>query len=558
MSQIVLIFLLVYLSIYLILLIKQILYWLFLWQNKQYRWDKMRDYLGLPESNKTIFDKWTLLRLGWILFLIFYVLVHNFFNPQLFLFSSDIQAVLIILNGLFCFFEILEFILKLLLRKKILLPKFTPKIAIVLLLTFLTLFILPFVLVHIFKLNLFVILILNFSILYIPIIISSYLFLFVPFQVFLEKRTYLEAKRYRLRLENLKTVAISGAFGKSTTKEILYQLLSPDIKTAKTLKNYNANISCAKFLLGVDEETEVFIAELGAYKVGDGREICEFILPDVAIITGLNMQHYSLFGSKENILKAETESLSFLKSGSLAAVNWSSPMCREIDFPENLRIVKYGIPENSEQESEFDFYATDLVMNQEGSKFKLVSTSGIFEMQTNLVSKGNIENLLGAIVVALELGGKIENIITKINNLETLDGTLYIQNKDWGKLIDDSYNANLDGVSNSLDILKIFEMQKIVFLDDILELGAKSYQSHIQVAKKILETNPDKVILLGRNFSIIIKNHLLENQFPIEKILIWNEQNTSEISNLILKDLAENQSVLLFEGFQSRKFINFF
>lgn len=552
------IFWLLLLPIYL----KQFLVWLYVWQLKEYRGDKMWDYLSLPESKKVVYDKWTVVRF----FYMGVFLISGIFST--FYWDSFLTDVFIIFTYLFlaCLsIEVLEFFLKILLGKKILVPKITSKSALHLVLNLASAVAVFMVLMSSnSSLNLFLSLTL---IVLIPVFMGYWLLAMFPLDYYLKISLFEKAKSHRLKLKNLKVIAVSGAYGKTTTKELLFQLLSHNFSTEKTLKNQNTTVSCARKTLSLTDKTELFICELGSYRRGDGNETSDFIRPTISIITGLNLQHYSLFGSKENILLAESESTNFLPDQGMCFLNWSSPMCRELTLNKNIKYIKYGVLTLPEEAGQYDYYAKNLKLNPElYTEFELVTPSQIVKLSTNLLSQGNLENLVGSLAVSLEMGLKIEELKKYLTNLSQPYGSLQIEKTDFGFQIDDSYNANFDGVKNAINL--VFQLRNIqkskaeslIFLDDILELGDRSYEIHQNVAKILSSYPPNYLVLLGRNFSNVIYKTLseLNQNGPSTKIefKFWNGKNKAEIKDYVEKlKRRKTKLIILHEGFQSKKFL---
>jgi len=551
---------------------------MYLWQKKEYRGDKMWDYFSLNESKNIVFDKWTRLRILYIsVFLALSILANFYWENWLTNFFYFISSIYLFLT----FIEVLEFAAKILTQKNILKPGISAKMllhsgltitsTVVLVVTFLT---------NNFSLNIFLV---TLTILLIPIIIGYWLLVMFPFDYSFKNKLFLRAKNHRLLLKKLKVIAVSGAYGKTSTKEILEQILALKYSVEKTLKNQNSNVSCARKTLKLDEKTNIFICELGSYKIGDGNEIADFIQPNCSIITGLNFQHYSLFGSKENIIAAESESLKFLPKKSPVAINWSSQMCREIKVPEGLELIKYGIIRNdlpkkvlelnqkstkiskkSKITNEFDIYATNIKLTSKlTTEFDLIYDGKSEKLETNLLSFGNIENLVGAIALAMNLKVPLTKIKAKILDLKPAHGALEISKQDKFYQIDDSYNANFDGIKNAIELLSEIKKNKdlnipksVVFIDDILELGQKSVEIHQQLGKIIAYKKIDIVVLLGRNFSKNIYQTLSQEGFDINKVWFWDSRNTNEIKQNLNTFLDKYpDSVVLYEGYQSRKFI---
>lgn len=532
---------------------------MFLWQNKEYRGDKMWDYFSLEESKNIVFDKWTKLRIGYLSLFLFFTALSNFYwNDS---FSSVFGVItLFFLSG--SLVEVIEFIIKIVTKKNILKPGLSAKM---LLHSFLTIFSISLIygtfLTSNFGLNLFLSILLVITL---PIIIGYWLLVMFPFDYYFKNRLFLRAKRHRQSLTKTQVIAVSGAYGKTSTKEILNQILDLKYSVTKTLKNQNSNVSCARKTLKLDSQTDIFICELGSYKTGDGNEIANFILPNCSIITGLNLQHFSLFGSPENIILAESESLKFLPKKSPVAINWTSPMCREIPIPEGLKLIKYGIVKNAAEQKEFDIYAKNIKLNSNlTTSFDLVYDDKNTTLTTNLLSRGNIENLVGAISLALHYKIPMSKIKPKLLELLPAHGALEISKKDSYYQIDDSYNANFDGVKNAIELLSEMKKNKdlkisktIVFIDDILELGQKSVEIHHKVGKIIADKKIDVVVLLGRNFASKIYETLSQEGFDINKVWFWDNKNTKEIKQNLDNYLQENSnSIVLFEGYQSRKFL---
>jgi UDP-N-acetylmuramoyl-tripeptide--D-alanyl-D-alanine ligase len=552
---------LVFFGLTALVLLKRTLFFAYLWQNREYRLDRMLDFLRLPESRLALSEKWTQIRILSLLFLNLALLVDG----GLVSWATIIFWLVIAGEGLF-------FVFKLALKpKQVRMPRFTAKaislfglssllvIPLALYLQLLSFGVLMFnnqdmeklVMVSAW-LSLFVGLI----ILLIPVIMGLALVLLWPLDVYLKRRLAQAARihrdAFRTSKKDLSSVAISGSFGKSTTKEILSKLLSANFEVAKTLGFNNTAVSTARQFLKISASTEVFISEIGSYKRGEGRQICQFIQPRYALITGLNHQHLSLFGSEENIIRGESEALEFLQPKDLVVVNWDSQMCRQIQIPDKLKLIKYSIHDRG-----VDYYAEIVEYDGQATTFKLTFGGKTYALKTNLFSLGNIQNLTGALALSLEMGCELSQLKPVLLELELLPATLHVLDKEYGKLLDDSHNANLDGVLNALDSLELFDLPKIVFLDDILELGAKTHQAHQQVAKKLFAAKPELVVLCGKSFPKLVRDELIENGYDENRILLATPASRNTTLELIKSRLvALGQAVVLLEGYQTRYYLN--
>ncbi len=306
---------------------------------------------------------------------------------------------------------------------------------------------------------------------FLPLFLFLVLRLIQFFVFFAKERVIRRAKAKRAKL-NLKVIGITGSYGKTTTKEILYQLLNTKYKVVKTREHVNTEMGVAKTVLNqLDGKTEVFICEMGAYKVGEIKAICDIVKPEMGILTGINEQHLALFGSQENIVKAKYELIENLAKDGVAFFNGENDYCLELYSRTKRSKFLYKMIE--------DFH-----VNQYGSIFKF---KGV-EFETKLLGKHNILNILGAIEVALKLGISIEDCSKVCKELEQKLGGMTLKTGINGlEIIDSSYSSNPDGVISALEYLSLWPGKKAIIIRGLIELGPASKKVHKRIEKKILE-----------------------------------------------------------------------
>jgi UDP-N-acetylmuramoyl-tripeptide--D-alanyl-D-alanine ligase len=521
--------------IYLLTLIIQFSKWLWLWQKKDYRLDKMKDYLTLPESRSIVFDYWLKMR---IIALLYMVLEY--------IFSLDAMWISYVFIALWVV-EIGIFIHKLVTNKNVLIPTFTRKAQIISMIgVIVSICIVLISQTHLS--NSWGVFVLTLSIVLAPLHVALCILLVLPLDYYAKQKLYTQAKIYRSSLKYLSVIGISGAFGKTTTKEFLGHVLSKKFTVESTQKNQNTDISCARKTLNLLKNTDYFVCEIGAINLGDGDRTSSIIQPRCSIITGLNEQHYGLFGSIKNIITAETESLKYLQKGDLAIVNWSSEMCHQIRFPSGIKVIKCGINIDA------DYTAQNIKYDGKVTHFTLVHNNKRYQLSINLFSHAAVQNILHVIAFCVENQlWSLDQIQEYISDLPNPEGRLEVTETGFGTVIFNQYN-NYDGIINILDFVSDSH-NLIVFLDDIVELGDKSIEIHTKLGKKIAEYSPEKVILLGRNFSEIVQDQLIESGLDPKTITRWTGKNTSEISTDISEYQEENpQSTTLLLGYLSKNF----
>lgn len=528
--------------------LKLTLLWLYLWQKKEYRLDRMLAYFNLLEAKKLILDFWFWIKIFNLLALILWLFLSFTVKDY-----SDNYSF----SWMFWAIEGFEYLTKVIIKREIVKPVFTKKIQLLFVLNILFLI---FVLGLTYPIlnTLFGSIIWQFYFVLTPFIIFISITLLKPVENIYKKRLFEKTKLYRESLKNLKVIAISGAFGKSSTKEILFQLLGNKFETDKTFEFENVDLAVAKKVLDLKSTTSYFLAELGSYKIGEGSSICKFIKPTTSVITGLNLQHLALFGTVENIIQAESESLSFLPKESKVYINYNSELCSQIKVNTNLNLIKYGIT-LAEKSDKFDVYASNIIFEENHTSFVFNYKKQKFKLITNLETEGDLQNLVVSLAIFLDEGGQISEIEKQLNKLTLPNNTLNKVKIGRQIIFDDTHNSNYDGIINSFKLLQNYQnkgYKSYLILDDILELGSKSYQVHNKIALNLLKIKPDKVFLIGRNFANYIEKILLKNNYPNQNVIVLKNNNFEKIKQLI-SDLnnLNKKSVFVFQGFQAKKYL---
>lgn len=337
-----------------------------------------------------------------------------------------------------------------------------------------------------------------FSIIIAPITVSLVVLLFqIPTSILIKK----ELERAKIKREgfpNLTVIGISGSYGKTAVKEFLSTILSEKFKVLKTEKNNNAEIGIARLILDkLDSSHEVLVTEIGAYEKGKIRQVCEIIKPKIGILTGINEQHLSTFGSQENIIQAKNEILE----------------CSEVE-------IRYN---------DLKIFPTDIISEKEFFTFKI---NGV-DFKINLRRKHNIKNILLAVSAALKLGMTLEEISKACLKIKLSQSSMKVIEKENYTLLDASYSANSTGVLADLDYLNTFSNKKIIIMPCLIELGSAAQGVHQKIGKRINE-----VCDLG---IITTKDYFQDLKQGSEKIILI--ENSEEVIREIKK--YSNATILL-------------
>lgn len=350
----------------------------------------------------------------------------------------------------------------------------------------------------------------------------------------------LKAKKKREGLKNLIVIGITGSFGKSSTKEFLATFLSKKYNVLKTEGNTNTEIGVANTVLQkLNKEHQIFICEMAAYKRGEIKNICNIAKPKIGILTGINQQHLSLFGSQENIVKAKFEMIDNLPEDGVAVLNWDNNFIKQ-NHRRNIKTVKYSVLDKD------DIWAENIKSEKDSISFRVHTREGdSTDFRLNLIGEHNISNILGAVAVAGELGMSLNEISQVSFGINSQQSGMQLKKGINGlNIIDATYSANPDGVMAHLEYLKIWEGKKIIIIPCLIELGSAAIEVHRRIGKKIGEVC-DLAIITTKDKLRELRDEAIKSGMKEENILFL--ENPKEIFEKI-KSFCKSGDVVLLES----------
>lgn len=516
--------------------IKFTLFWIYLWQLKEYHLGRFIDHFRTEKGKRIFLNK--LLILKFILIFYFLLFWQNF-SHWAFIFSLLI---------LIYFFESIKTFLDLIF-KRLKKPVWTKKTI------FLTIFSLSIQIIYLSS-SLqekfffpFYLLIFDF---FTPAIISGILLFFQPLSFFWRNRLIKKAKEKREKFKKLIVIGITGSYGKSSTKEILAKILSEKFKVLKTKENQNSEVGISQCILNdLKPEHEVFIVEMGAYNKGGIKLLCDIAKPQIGIVTGVNEQHLSTFGSMENLLSAEggEELIESLPPMGFAVFNGDNIYCRELykktSISKGICYTKFFSP--TAEVMVGDFWVREIKVGRQSLSFKVFSRWGeIVEFKVNLFGEFLIQNILMAAVVAKEvLGMTLEEIAQTCQKIKPEEIGISLKKVVNNlNIIKSTYSTNPDGVIAHLDYLKIWPGQKVIVMPCLIELGSASKEVHYRIGEKIGRVCDLAIITTKERFKEIALG-AIKNGMKRENIMF--SENPKEIFKII-KTFCQPEDVVLLEG----------
>ena len=334
------------------------------------------------------------------------------------------------------------------------------------------------------------------------------------------------ATKYRNKLD-IQVVGITGSNGKTTTKDIVYSLLSVKAKTLKTEGNYNNHIGLPYTLLNVTDEEKFVVLEMGMSSLGEIRRLGEISSPNYAIITNIGDSHIEFLKTRDNVFKAKTELLEFVDKE-------NTFVCGDDEYLGKLDVNKVGFNGNNTHKIEsYEF-------SDKGSKFVLDGK----EYKISLLGKHNISNTAIAIELAKKIGLTDEEIQSGLKEIKI--SNMRFQEIKIGEdiYINDAYNASPTSMKAAIDTLnEIYnDKYKIAILGDMLELGENEVDYHIDVLNYLLDKKIKLIYLYGERmkkaYDIFMKSKSEEYRFwyyPTKEEIVESLKNIRMEKVILLK-----------------------
>ena len=359
--------------------------------------------------------------------------------------------------------------------------------------------------------------------------IMTYLNAFIVFIAMIintpvEKCVYLhyksKAQRKIKSMSNLKIIGITGSYGKTSSKNILSDILNIKYNALPTPKNLNTfNGLIMTVNNHMDKFTDIFIAEMGAYVKGEIKRLCKLVKPKYGILTRIGTAHLETFGSQENIQKGKFELIESLPSDGFGILNGDDPLQVSYNLKNNVRIIWIGI-----ENSDVDVRAENIKCSSKGTSFDVVlkNDKNKYKFETKLLGNHNVYNILAGIACGIEFGIDMESLQKAVAGVRPIEHRLEIKKLGNFNMIDDAYNSNPTGAENACKVLGMMPGIKIVVTPGMIELGAKEDEYNKIFGTQIADV-ADYVVLIGDKKTQPIKEGLLEKKFDKDKIIVFND-----------------------------------
>lgn len=309
----------------------------------------------------------------------------------------------------------------------------------------------------------------------------------------------------------LTVIALTGTNGKTTTKELIREVLSVKYRVTATEGNLNNSIGVPLTLLKINQDTQLAVVEMGASHPGDIKELVDIALPNYGLITNVGKAHLLGFGSFEGVKKTKGELYDYLRRTSdKVFINADNPHLCQMAAERNLQsdperpyslLIPYGL----------EYQGAEVLPSSAEEPFLQVrvpvipsAAEGSLLIRTNLVGSYNADNVMAALAVGAQFGVSLEDAIRAIEAYVPSNNRSQMTKTEHNTLIVDAYNANPTSMAAALENFSNVSADcRIAMLGDMFELGEDSAAEHKAVVDSALSRGFCKVFFVGKEFGAV-------------------------------------------------------
>jgi UDP-N-acetylmuramoyl-tripeptide--D-alanyl-D-alanine ligase len=346
--------------------------------------------------------------------------------------------------------------------------------------------------------------------------------------------------RYWRRKSDVRVIGITGSVGKSTTKEVVAEVLNQRYKTLKSPGNLNNEIGLPLTMLQITESHERAVLEMGFYVPGEINFLCEIALPQVGVVTNVGTVHAERAGSIEEIARGKSELVQSLPPApeGVAILNYDDPIVREMAGRTKASIFFYGMS------PEADLWADGVEgLGLDGIRFRMHYLGEVLHLRVPLIGRHSVHTALRATAVGLVDGLTWQEIVGGLQSRQVQLRLVAVRGENGSLILDDTYNASPESTLAALNLLDEMDGRKVAILGDMLELGQYEQQGHEMVGVRVAEI-VDQLITVGERGRLIAKAAVSAGLAG--SVIKICDQNQEVID--YLKDKLDSNDVVLVKG----------
>ena len=336
----------------------------------------------------------------------------------------------------------------------------------------------------------------------------------------------------------VRTIGITGSVGKSTTKELVFDVLSQRYRTLKSPGNMNNEIGLPLALLRLGRGHQRAVLEMGFYVPGEIAFLCSLAKPQVGVITNVGTVHAERAGSQEAIARGKAELVQALPDDGVAILNFDDPWVRDMNQQTRARVFYYGLNPKA------DLWADHIEgLGLDGIKFQLHYQGEVLHLHAPLIGRHSVHTILRAAAVGLVENLTWQDIISGLLQGRNQLRLVAVHTQSGALLLDDTYNASPESTLAALNLLSELGGRKVAILGDMLELGPYEKQGHHMVGVRVAEIC-DALIAVGPRSRTTVQ--AAEQAGMPEKAITWFETAPDAVD--FLREQLKNGDTALVKG----------
>lgn len=318
-------------------------------------------------------------------------------------------------------------------------------------------------------------------------------------------------------------IAVTGSVGKTTTKDLIYDFLSSNYKVYKSFGNLNNHLGMPMSLVNIDDDTEIGVFEVGMNKMGEIDHLVSILRPHIGVITNIGVSHIEFLKTKENIFKAKMEIVNYFDQDDILIVNNEDDLLKTVQSSDFI-VSRIGFSE------ECDMYASNEEISLNKIKFDVLYNGKNETVALPINGKHNVLNSLIAFKLCEIFNIPMDVVRNKFDSLTPASMRQEIIKYKDITIINDCYNASPTSIKSALDILSLYQNEKVCILGDMAEIGEFADKYYREISEYV-NGRSDKLIAIGKyRNEYCINFNSKENCFLFEDVEEF-EKNIKSILN---------------------------
>jgi UDP-N-acetylmuramoyl-tripeptide--D-alanyl-D-alanine ligase len=316
----------------------------------------------------------------------------------------------------------------------------------------------------------------------------------------------------RHRTPDATVIGVTGANGKTSTKDLAAAVLGTRFRTHASPASFNNEIGLPLTLLGAPPGTEVVVAEMGARRRGDVSMLCDVARPDVVVVTNVGVAHMEIFGSWEAIVASSAEPLDALGDGGVAIANADDPVVRGLAPRRAGRVVWFGLSHGA------DVRAEEMVIDDGGrASFLLIANDERERVELAVPGEHMVSNALAAAACGATLGVSAAECAVALKDAHISAWRMETFTTPEGvHVVNDAYNANPESMAAALKAARWMARDRrlAAVLGHMAELGPISFEEHERLGELVVRIGAERLITVGEPARAILRAAVREGQLP--------------------------------------------